>query len=92
MAKHNKIYPNEIELKQVQNVVGTTEKALKLVSDQIADEDQKAGQEEAEVVVKKEAEEKVKVKKEDGVEQDEKSELLKQEAKTMATKSVPRKY
>ncbi|XP_065060254.1 zinc finger RNA-binding protein-like isoform X2 [Rhopilema esculentum] len=90
MAKHNKIYPNEIELKQVQNVVGTTEKALKLVSDQIADEDQKAGQEGAEVVVKKEAEEKVKVKKEDGVEQDEKSELLKQEAKTMTTKSVPR--
>ena len=92
MAKHNKIYPNEIELKQVQNVVGTTEKALKLVSDQIADEDQKAGQEEADVVVKKEAEEKVKVKKEDSVEQDEKSELLKQEAKTVATKSVPRKY
>lgn len=56
MAKHNEIYPNEAELKQVQNVVGTTEKALKLVSDQIADEDQKARElkEPAEVKVKEE--------------------------------------
>ena len=56
MTKHNEIYPNEAELKQVQNVVGTTEKALKLVSDQIADEDQKEREqkEPAEVKVKEE--------------------------------------
>ncbi len=42
MAKHANIYPNEGELKQVQDVVSATEKALKLVSDQIADEDEKA--------------------------------------------------
>ncbi len=42
MAKHANIYPNETELKQVQDVVAITEKGLKLVSDQIAEEDQKA--------------------------------------------------
>ena len=33
MAKHNEIYPSEAELKQVQSMVASAEKALKLVSD-----------------------------------------------------------
>lgn len=42
MTKHGEVYPTEAELKQVQNIVATAEKALKLVSDTIGDEDQKA--------------------------------------------------
>eukprot|EP00794_Sanderia_malayensis_P009635 gene9635-10623_t len=45
MAKHANIYPNETELKQVQDIVSATEKALKLVSDQIAEEDDKLKEE-----------------------------------------------
>lgn len=33
MSKHNEIYPSESELKQVQAMVASAEKALKLVSD-----------------------------------------------------------
>ena len=40
MAKHSSIYPNEGELMAVQNIVSSVEKALKLVSDQIAEADQ----------------------------------------------------
>ena len=39
MMKHKQIYPNEQELTAVQNIVSAVEKALKLVSDNIADED-----------------------------------------------------
>lgn len=39
MLKHKQIYPNEQELTAVQNIVSAVEKALKLVSDNIADED-----------------------------------------------------
>ena len=37
MAKHTSIYPNEAELQAVQNIVSTCEKALKLVSDIVAE-------------------------------------------------------
>ncbi len=37
MAKHASIYPNEEELKHVQDIVSACEKALKLVSDMVAD-------------------------------------------------------
>lgn len=43
MAKHNEIYPTEAELKQVQSMVASAEKALKLVSDTL--EDEKKGKE-----------------------------------------------
>lgn len=39
MAKHSAIYPNEQELQAVQSIVSASEKALKLVSDQIAEQD-----------------------------------------------------
>ncbi|KAL5005395.1 hypothetical protein ScPMuIL_018851 [Solemya velum] len=39
MSKHAGIYPNEVELAAVQNIVSSCEKALKLVSDFIADSD-----------------------------------------------------
>ncbi|XP_072031547.1 zinc finger RNA-binding protein-like isoform X4 [Amphiura filiformis] len=45
MAKHNTIYPSEQELGGVQNMVSTVEKALRLVSDHIAEEDNPAGME-----------------------------------------------
>ncbi|XP_046857995.1 zinc finger RNA-binding protein-like isoform X3 [Xenia sp. Carnegie-2017] len=47
MSKHKLIYPNEEELAAVQSIVSAVEKALKLVSDSIAEED-------APVVVKQE--------------------------------------
>ncbi|XP_052101013.1 zinc finger RNA-binding protein-like [Mytilus californianus] len=37
MAKHSSIYPNEAELQAVQNIVSLCEKALKLVSDFLAE-------------------------------------------------------
>lgn len=37
MAKHASIYPNEEELQHVQNIVSACEKALKLVSDYVAE-------------------------------------------------------
>jgi len=39
LAKHNLIYPIETELRAVQNIVSSCEKALKLVSDSIAESD-----------------------------------------------------
>ena len=39
MAKHKQIYPNEQELSAVQSIVSAVEKALKLVSDSIAEEE-----------------------------------------------------
>lgn len=39
IAKHNGIYPTQDEIQAIQEIVSCTEKALKLVSDQIADED-----------------------------------------------------
>ncbi len=39
MQKHASIYPNEQELQAVQNIVSSCEKALKLVSDFVADSD-----------------------------------------------------
>jgi len=41
MSKHSQIYPTEEELKRVQTIVGSTEKALKMVSDNIAEEEKK---------------------------------------------------
>ena len=35
MSRHNDIYPSEAELKQVQTIVATVEKALKKISDAI---------------------------------------------------------
>ncbi|XP_057305924.1 zinc finger RNA-binding protein-like isoform X2 [Hydractinia symbiolongicarpus] len=43
MSKHAEIYPTEVELKQVQNIVATAEKALKLVSDALEEEGNKTG-------------------------------------------------
>ena len=39
MSKHKQIYPNEQELSAVQSIVSAVEKALKLVSDSIAEEE-----------------------------------------------------
>jgi zinc finger RNA-binding protein len=39
MAKHANIYPNEQELQAVQTIVSSCEKALKHVSDQLAESD-----------------------------------------------------
>lgn len=39
MAKHSAIYPTESELQAVQNIVSASEKALKCVSDVIAEQD-----------------------------------------------------
>ena len=82
MAKHNSIYPTEEELKQVQNIVGTTEKALKLVSDEIAEEDQKAIEEESKTEENKEKSgEAVEVKKEESSEEGSKTDESKQDLK-----------
>jgi len=56
MTKHNEIYPNESELKQVQSMVASAEKALKLVSDSL-EEAKKAAATLKEGEVKKEEEE-----------------------------------
>lgn len=47
MTKHAAIYPSEDELQSIQKIVSITERALKLVSDIITDQD-KSGEEEAE--------------------------------------------
>lgn len=47
MTKHAAIYPSEDELQSIQKIVSITERALKLVSDIISDQD-KPGEEEAE--------------------------------------------
>lgn len=58
MAKHSSIYPNEQELQAVQKIVSASEKALKLVSDLIAEQDLAAQpKKEGEAPPKKEKEE-----------------------------------
>lgn len=58
MAKHSAIYPNEQELQAVQKIVSASEKALKLVSDLIAEQDLAAQpKKEGETAVKKDKEE-----------------------------------
>jgi zinc finger RNA-binding protein len=41
MGKHGDIYPKEEELQAIQRIVSSTEKALKFVSDEIAEIDSK---------------------------------------------------
>lgn len=38
MARHTEIYPKEEELQAIQRIVSHTERALKMVSDQLAEE------------------------------------------------------
>ncbi|KAM5192343.1 zinc finger RNA-binding protein isoform 2-T2 [Mantella aurantiaca] len=45
MTKHATIYPTEEELQAVQKIVSLTERALKLVSDSMADQDKSKGKE-----------------------------------------------
>ncbi|KAM9329378.1 zinc finger RNA-binding protein [Gastrophryne carolinensis] len=45
MSKHATIYPTEDELQAVQKIVSLTERALKLVSDSIADQEKSKGKE-----------------------------------------------
>ena len=47
MTKHAAIYPSEDELQSIQKIVSITERALKLVSDIVSDQD-KSNEEEAE--------------------------------------------
>lgn len=48
MTKHAAIYPSEDELQSIQKIVSITERALKLVSDIISDQDKPAEEEEEE--------------------------------------------
>eukprot|EP00106_Octopus_bimaculoides_P004151 XP_014771593.1 PREDICTED: zinc finger RNA-binding protein-like [Octopus bimaculoides] len=67
MAKHTSIYPTEIELQAVQNIVSACEKALKFVSDHLAESDFSPKTEEISVKeVKKEGAAKDGDKKDDG--------------------------
>ncbi|KAK3579917.1 hypothetical protein CHS0354_012458 [Potamilus streckersoni] len=71
MAKHATIYPNETELQIVQNIVSACEKALKLVSDSLADSEiPKPMEMDAKKDIKKDA--KKEVKKEPEVKEGEK--------------------
>lgn len=45
MAKHSTIYPLEEELQAVQTIVSHSERALKLVSDSLLDQDTQASTE-----------------------------------------------
>ncbi|XP_028398966.1 zinc finger RNA-binding protein-like isoform X2 [Dendronephthya gigantea] len=75
MAKHKQIYPNEQELSAVQSIVSAVEKALKLVSDSIAEEEAplvckvEVKDENMEVTEAPPAEEKTTVKEEKGSEE-----------------------
>lgn len=44
MARHSEIYPKEEELQAIQRIVSHTERALKIVSDQMADTGKKDDQ------------------------------------------------
>lgn len=44
MARHSEIYPKEDELQAIQRIVSHTERALKMVSDQLAEAKPKDGQ------------------------------------------------
>ena len=96
MSKHSTVYPNEQELQAVQNIVSASEKALKLVSDLIAEQDnpQTPGESDQAEVKKEEKEEvKVEVKKEEGV-TEEKKEPTQEEKKDTPVKekaAPPRK-
>ncbi|XP_078376532.1 zinc finger RNA-binding protein-like isoform X2 [Oculina patagonica] len=101
MAKHSAIYPNEQELQAVQKIVSASEKALKLVSDLIAEQDLAAQpKKEGEAVAKKEKEEtkeevKMEVKEsEEGSgekkEEDEKKDASKASSPPRALKGVMR--
>lgn len=46
MTKHAAIYPSEDELQSIQKIVSITERALKLVSDIISDQDKSTEEEE----------------------------------------------
>jgi len=46
MAKHAEIYPDELDLQEIQKIVSNTEKALKFVSDKFAEDDCKTIKEE----------------------------------------------
>lgn len=46
MTKHAAIYPSEDELQSIQKIVSITERALKLVSDIITDQDKEKAKEE----------------------------------------------
>lgn len=91
MSKHSAIYPNEQELQAVQNIVSASEKALKLASDLIAEQDNPQPPMEAEQTeVKKEEQEeiKVEVKKEEGT-SEEKKEVATEAKKETPTKEKP---
>ncbi|XP_029643380.1 zinc finger RNA-binding protein [Octopus sinensis] len=67
MAKHTSIYPTEIELQAVQNIVSACEKALKFVSDHLAESDFSPKTEEISAKeIKKEGAAKDSDKKDDG--------------------------
>ncbi|XP_022105788.1 zinc finger RNA-binding protein-like isoform X2 [Acanthaster planci] len=57
MAKHAAIYPSEVELQQVQAMVSNCEKALKMVSDFLAEADTPKEKEEPKAEVKTESKE-----------------------------------
>ncbi|XP_020603163.1 zinc finger RNA-binding protein-like [Orbicella faveolata] len=101
MAKHSAIYPNEQELQAVQKIVSASEKALKLVSDLIAEQDLAAQpKKEGETAIKKEKEEakdevKMEVKESDEgsdekKEEDDKKDPSKQSSPPRALKGVMR--
>lgn len=56
MTKHAAIYPSEDELQSIQKIVSITERALKLVSDIITDQDKDKAKEEEEEEEKEEKE------------------------------------
>lgn len=97
MAKHKNIYPNEQELTAVQNIVSAVEKALKLVSDSIAEEDAPPAKS-PEVVVKMEtdaatpaaaaAEEKPEEKKATEIDEAKKTETPKVKSEPPTSKSL----
>ena len=89
MAKHSSIYPNEQELQAVQKIVSASEKALKLVSDLIAEQDQAAHPKKEE---KEEAKEEVKMEvKESEESSDEKKEGSEEKKDASKPSSPPRK-
>lgn len=90
MAKHSSIYPNEQELQAVQKIVSASEKALKLVSDLIAEQDQSTQPKKEE---KEEAKEEVKVEVKEGEEgSEDKKEGGEEKKDPSKTASPPRKF
>ena len=90
MAKHSSIYPNEQELQAVQKIVSASEKALKLVSDLIAEQDQASQPKKEE---KEEGKEEVKVEaKESEENSDDKKEGIEEKKDPGKPSSPPRKF